>query len=201
MDSRGKQTLGEDGVWRDGAAGPELLPAHMRKLPGDLVTKHISEADKVHEADETHIVKAIEYDRTKSELAEERETHGARLAQLRREMARVPVGTRRRLSQKRIDIEIFHAIRSILKTYDKRMARGEDVDLSQVYHLWFHTDNVNDYELRSGNPPALIDRPKLLQAFNLVVDPLSPPQRVVDSFARAGIELSDNRAVEAGDAH
>lgn len=40
----------------------------------------------------------------------------------------------------------------------------------RVRHLWFPQDNVNRYELRDGNPPADVDRPKHLRGQSLVID-------------------------------
>ena len=182
-----------------GRASAELLPEHMRKLPGDLVTKHEAEADKVHELDEPHIVGALVYERQKAEKAEAANTHGARLAELREQMKRVPLGESAPLSQARIDIERFHAGRATLAAYNRKMDRGEAVDIDQRYHLWFPTDDVQVYQLRPGNAPADQDRPRHMQGYTLAVDPLCPPAWIRAAFRRADIMLTDGRAAMESD--
>lgn len=56
-----------------------------------------------------------------------------------------------------------------------------------VMHLWFSKPgDIDDYELRSGNPPADADRPKHLRGLRLEVDATYIPQRVRDYLRPGG---------------
>lgn len=183
--TRGKFVL-RNGKWEEGKASPELLPEHMRALPDDLVTKDEADEKRIHAEDPGHIVQALVYENAKAEKAAEQDPVG--LEKLKA-LARIPVGDKAPLTQMRIDVEKMHANVSILSS----MMAAENPDLDKVWHIWFPTDNVNDYELREGPPPPDIERPKHLRNFNLVVDPLVMPASVIDRFKEAGIPLSDGR--------
>ena len=53
--------------------------------------------------------------------------------------------------------------------------------IGKVYHLWFpERGNMERYQLRTGNPPADVDRPDHLKGKDLVIDLTTVPDGMMD---------------------
>lgn len=178
------------GLWVPGKAAPQLLPEHMRHLPSEITTKEEAEADKVHELDPPHIVRALVKDHAKAELrdlaGENKPTKAEDLAELRD----VPVGAVVPLNQERIDIARMKAARELLNS----MAAGRrPPSFSGRWHLWFPEDNVNHRSLKPGNAPPDSERPAHLRGYQLWVDPFCWPKSVTDKMEKHGLACPDLR--------
>lgn len=184
MAFRGRKVLKEDGTWEDRPAKPEALPEHLRSLPGDLVTKDEADEDKIHQEDAPHIVEALKYEADKREHEATREPtakeHAAAVVQ------DAPLGEVVPLSQQRVDVVRFRIIRSLLAWFVDVLERGDNLILDQVHHVWFPSNNVNEYLLRRGKAPPEADRPEHLRRLRLEIDIMDPPQSIVDAFEAAG---------------
>jgi len=174
-------TINEQGeaVERQGKAGPELLRADLRQLPSELLTKEVPVASKVHALDDPHVKNTIvrEYaDKMAGKLSPEEELpEGAERVQ------RVVDAT---LTQERIDIVRLRVMNAIAKN-------STDIeDKLRVYHLWFPRNDINEYQLRTGNPPSDSARPKHLRAMQLHIDLGSGklPPTVVDKLPLARLQ-------------
>lgn len=185
-----KQTLTEQGEWREGAAAPRMLPDELRKLPGELVTRDVDDPDKAHDSDAPHVVRSIVRDFAKAQ-APEPETQDKAVKKL---WAPGP-GERAPVRQWFVDVAKMRVIAALVNRAVDDFGAGLDADLS-IKHLWFATDNVNDYTLRSGNPPARRDRPKHLRDIDLVVDVIDPPKSIVELLRAKGIDIDIRQALK-----
>lgn len=187
-----KQVLTEAGEWRDGAAKPQLLREELRKLPGELVTKDVDDEDKAHDLDAPHVVSTIVKDFVKAQAPkDEPETAEKAIKKL---WAPGP-GERAPVRQWFVDVVKMRVIRALTNKAVAEYARGLDPDLTPC-HLWFESDNVNNYVLRMGNPPHRKSRPKHLRDIDLVVDVMRPPRSMVEELSRRGIDFDPVKLLE-----
>lgn len=169
-----------DGEWEEGQASPENLREDLRQLPSDMVTKDIGDADKIHEEDPDYIQADLLAKQEKANLA--KDTSLSALEGLKR----LPLGEKVPLNQERVDVIIGWVIFGFIRNALEAVERGKDVDLEQVFHLWFPSDNANIYELKHGNPPSDIDRPKHLRGYRLGFTIVDPPKRILDIMEASG---------------
>lgn len=186
-----KQVLTESG-WRDGAASPKLLPAELRALPGELVGSDTDDPNKAHELDAPHVRRVIVKDFVKEQTkAPEPETASSVTKKL---WAPGP-GERAPVRQWFVDVARMRVIKALVNTWAAQFARGGTPDLTPC-HLWFPTDNVNEYVLRMGNPPSRKDRPKYLRDIDLVIDVMAPPASMMAEFAKRGVSFDPAKILE-----
>lgn len=183
----GKQVLNEDGEWRDGAASPKLLPNELRVLPSELVGRDVDDPDKAHELDAPHVIKSIVKDYGKA-VTEAAQTKPETERTLVKKLWAPGPGERAPVRQWFVDVAKMRAIRVLVDRAVADYRAGLEPDLG-VRHLWFPTTNVNEYELRKGNPPARKDRPKHLRDIDLVVDVTAPPDSIVEALREKGISV------------
>jgi hypothetical protein len=185
---RGRRVLGEDGVWRDGSAAPQLLPARLRVLPGELVTRDPDDGGRAHEIDPPHVVKHVAKGFAREEVRAVVGTPERARAIIAR-LARCPTDARVPVTQRWIDIERFHAIRGTLRGWAARLRGGEDLDTDAISHLWFAVDDARKPSLRAGPPPPSRGRPRWLKGKRLVVDVWDPPGWVCDELLGLGYDF------------
>lgn len=135
----------------------ELLPKELRELPADLVTKDAEDEDRVHVLDPAHIREALKNEYF-DKLKEGEEPEPEKID-----------NEWRPVKQEFVDAVILRAMASIIETKKNRLARGWAIGPT-VYHLWFPRNDITEYSLREGNPPANIRRPAHLKNIDLVVD-------------------------------
>ncbi len=152
-----------DGSWRDGSAAPKHLPDHLRKLPGDYVTKEVADGERVHELDDPHIVESIAKERAQKEQGTYQDPDA------KPEPLGVDYVADKRLNQNKVDEVRLRVIRAYVQTNMEWLQEGREID-KKPKHLWFPDNDVNKYELREGNAPADQDRPKHLRGLKLHVD-------------------------------
>jgi len=192
------------GVWKltDGQMVPaekrsvENLPEHLRVLPADLVTKDEGDEDRIHETDAPHIVDALreEYDKRQQPEAEKVRTQDAM-----RRLGADTVGERVPLRQDRVDLVRARAFCGLITGASQLAKLGRDYGLKLViHHLWFPEDNVNEYELRVGNPPPDNERPKHLRRLVLWIDPLNPPETLIQQLNTAGVSSKEIKFLTQG---
>lgn len=186
-----KSTLTESGEWRDGAAAPRLLPENLRKLPGELVGADVDDPDKAHELDAPHVVKALVKDFAKAQQEPRDDT----AQKVTKKLWAPGPGERAPVRQWFVDVAKMRVIASLVNRALGQFNAGVAPDLS-VKHLWFPNENVNEYELRAGNPPSRRDRPHYLRDIDLVVDVLEPPKSICDLLRSKGIEIDVRKALK-----
>jgi hypothetical protein len=176
----------ETKLWEEGKAAPELIAPHLRELPADYVTKDIADDKRVHEYDDRHIVDDLVGDRQKAETETGEPDALAEAANL----SRAEIGHPCPLSQLEIDVVRFRVLSSMVTQHLRAMQNdpGYDPDFA-VRHLWFPENDVNHYELREGNPPAVRDRPKHLRSYELELDLARWPRRLADELRVRGVRL------------
>jgi hypothetical protein len=177
-------------------SGPtaEVLPQHMRGLPGEITTKDAAEGDKVHPDDPPHIVKSIIHEQAKRLAIGEQQNLPDAVKQLSE--ATAPVGERVPVNQARVDVVRFRIIRSrinrLCDEHAKLARMGVGMPLARflkdmpVDHVWFAKNNVNAYELRRGLPPPNFKRPAHLKSVKLEIDILNWPESVLDALKAMG---------------
>ena len=150
------------------------VPENLKGVPERLVATDIQDPDKISELDAPHIVDdLIATDIEKSVQGSKSEPKKLKCAQ---------PGEVVPLSQWEIDVVRMRVLSSLVNSLLNRAASGETVDLG-VRHLWFPKNNVNNYELRNGNPPSDKRRPKHMRGFRVEVDLCHIPegiQRVIE---------------------
>ena len=177
----------EDGTWVEGKSSPLLLREDLRKLPGELVTTHeIEHEDKIHPDDAPHIVGALteEYIKKANGEGEEKPDPAKEVKKLKCAQPGEVVP----LSQWEVDVVRMRVIASLINGALDTASRGKSPDLS-VKHLWFEEDNVNNYQLRKGNPPAVQDRPRHMRRVAIEVDVFHPPKSIVDLLKKNGVDF------------
>lgn len=70
-----------------------------------------------------------------------------------------------------------------------RTVLDNNIAYSRKY-LWFTSQNLTDYEMRDGNPPADQDRPEYLRGLRLEINAHDAPQYVKE-FMRTHGQLDD----------
>lgn len=186
-----KQALTEAGEWREGAAAPRLLPEELRKLPGELVTRDVDDENKAHDLDAPHVISNIVKDFAKAQEPEKDDTP----QKVAKKLWAPGPGERAPVRQWFVDVAKMRVIAALINKASSEYARGLDPDLTPC-HLWFETNNVNDYSLRMGNPPPRCDRPRHLKDIDLVVDVTSPPRSIVELLRAKGIDLNIQKAMK-----
>lgn len=170
------------------------LPQYMRALPGEFVTRDIDDPDKIHELDPEHIVDELKQKLTekyikppdpKTVKEEERKQRFQAAVQP------IPHGEKAPVTQARVDAQRLRCMKSFIDESFQMMKNGEDFSVYlKPFHLWFpDRDNVNQVELRFGNPPPDVDRPKHLRGLELVVDITAWPKSLTDRMAEYGIKI------------
>jgi len=96
-------------------------------------------------------------------------------------MAREPL-TKQAVTMTRFRICVallYTAVYESMRTGKPVASKGQP-----VRHVWFPHDDAAAYELRTGNPPAEVDRPPHLRGFRLEIDMGVIPKDVVDAVRR-----------------
>lgn len=172
-----------------------LLPAHLRALPGELVTQDIEEDGKIHEIDPDYIQAEIKqaYDQ-KLHVAATMKSLDIH-TQMRKRRAQeaiepVPMTDKAPLSQPRIDAVRLGVMKQFVDNAYACMNEKRDyAQYLRVHHLWFPTNNINDRELRQGNPPSDYGRPKHMRGFDIVIDICEWPPKIKALLQEYGIEI------------
>ncbi len=147
-------------MWSEGKATPWLPDERLRKLPGDYVTKDINDPVRAHESDEDYIVSNIVDDRRAAEKnpGVPKET-----------VLPVYLTEDKKLSANKIDEVRLRVMLAFADTQKRIIREGGEPD-KRPKHVWFPEDNVNAYELRTGNAPADGERPAHLRGYDLHMD-------------------------------
>ena len=186
-----KQAFTEAGEWREGAAAPQLLPDHLRKLPGELVTKDVDDPDKAHDLDAPHVVRTIVKDFAEGHAKEEAKTPEA----VGKKLWAPGPGERAPVRQWFVDVVKMRVIAALVRRAVAAFEANRSYDLTPC-HLWFPVNNANEYMIRMGNPPPRKERPKHLRDIDLVVDVLSPPRSIMDEFKKRGVDFDPAKLLE-----
>lgn len=187
-----KRVLTESGEWREGGARPALLPAELRKLPGELVTKDADDPDKAHADDAPHVVSTIVKDFARAHGDAPKDDTPEKVT---KKLWAPGPGEHARVTQWFVDVVKMRVIAAQVKTWLGQFQRGKDPDLTPC-HLWFRTNNANDYVLRMGNPPPNRDRPRYMRDINLVVDVMNPPRSIIAELHKRGVEFDPQKLLE-----
>lgn len=169
-----------------GKAAPKLLDPTLRKMPGSWVTDEVAEDGKLHELDDPHTVLAVAEEISNKERGIETEVQ--RLDR-EREEAKAPAVSKdpreHKLTQWRIDVVRLRVLRTVIRRMRSQAERGVEIDWA-TQHLWFPRDDDREYELRAGNPPSDLDRPKHLRRWRLAIDALSGalPRTIADKLPK-----------------
>jgi hypothetical protein len=182
-----------NGIWQPGTAKPELLPPHLRGLPGNLVSKDLDDPDKAHDLDAPHVINSIVRDAEKAQNPEPEKIDTA--PKVAKKLKAPGPGERAPVLQWYVDVAKMRVIHSLIGSAVDACAAGRPYDIS-VKHLWFPTTNVNEYFLRDGNPPSNKERPKHMRGIDLVVDVLEPPRSIVKALKEHGITLDVMKAIK-----
>lgn len=148
------------------------LDDNLKRLPADYVTDDIDDPDRVHEIDPSHVRETVAADRHKEDvLGIEKEV--------------IPTGPPKWMpvTQGLVDIIILKIKRQLLASAKRQWEQFGACDLD-VRHIWFPENDIRIYEMRFGNPPARCERPKHLKTLDLVIDPVTTPQRVLDRIKK-----------------
>lgn len=103
------------------------------------------------------------------------------------------------LNQLEVDLIRLRVLRRMANTAQMYTRFGMQPDRWPVNHLWFPTPNVNDRELRRGNPPPDSERPKHLRGVALELDlnaglPETVRRAMADNAQREEIFAADEAA-------
>jgi len=173
--------LKADGNWYEGKAGPKLLDATMRDLPGDLVTDDIDDPDKIYESDHSHVRETLIDDYKERALDPD-----MTLEQALDAFEDFPVNVDVPLNQRRIDKVIFKVYASLLM---KVTIESMPFEVHKMRHIMFERDSVNCYELRAGWAPPDSKRKSHVRGYNLNIDMTQPPQEIVAFFNNNGFNV------------
>lgn len=188
---RGRWILGEDGKFVEGKASPELKPEHLRNLPDEWVTKDLADGDKVHELDDPLVASRIVKDLREKEAGVVHEKPKSESQQAFDKIKREDRNAVVPLNQERVDVVRMYVLRACIGTCLKMVQHKQPSNVRAIRHLWFTNDNINEYELRDGNPPPDSKRPKHLRGLSLEIDLLHWPRRMVDRLEKLGITVPD----------
>lgn len=188
-------------VFRDGkfvkeeAKGTSQIAEHLRALPGEFVAKDIDDPDHIHELDPAHVVGDMKFDLEKKYLGEHVDKRDvlvmARAERMKKAFEVIPPGDRAPLTQARIDAVRLRVINELIQSAHACMKRGEDYGyLMKPHHIWFpEKDNVNNTELRRGNPPSDYGRPKHMRGFDILIDITNWPRVIQERLAEYGLKM------------
>ena len=155
---------------RPGKATPKLRPPRLRRLPSSWVTDEVQEPKKIHELDDPHIVGALAQDIDNAEKGVETLVQQHDRA---KEESKAPEATldprQHKLNQLRVDCVRLRVLGAVVRRLKERAQSGLSLDWA-VQHIWFPRDDDRIYELRRGNPPPDVDRPKHLKRIQLEID-------------------------------
>jgi len=174
-----------DGKWAEGKASPELLPAHLRRLPGELVTKEDESPEQIHELDPPHIARSLTREFCEREGDEGKETADSAIKKLR---APGP-GEKAPVTQWYVDVVRMRVISTLVNKAVDEIAAGLDPDIESPFHLWFPENNANHYELRKGPAPGNRHRPKHAKHIDLDVRLLEIPRSMQELLKAKGFDL------------
>lgn len=191
-----KLILDHRGNWVEGKAGPKNLRQDLRKLPGEYVTNEIAVDTKIHELDPPHVARTILRDKAKEAEAALNPKKDTAKDAIKKLKCAQP-GEYIPLNQWEIDCARIRVINALIQRMYDDARKGAKVELTPC-HLWFPDDNANKYQLRTGNPPADVDRPKHLQRFRLEIDVVNWPQTIIDELKARGVEVPDATMILAG---
>lgn len=171
----------KNGKWSIGKAAPEHLRKELRELPGNFITKDTGDPDKIHELDDPHIVRNLAREQAIAQLDSNEEDLDSLLG-------RAPIGEVVPLKQRFIDAERFFVWKGViqgqLRDIGDRIRLAPDIEV--MHWLYFEEDNVNKYLVKEGLPPPDSELPKHMRGFQVVVDILAPPQRIMDILTATG---------------
>lgn len=147
-------------------------------MPSEIVTKEDENPDAVHVLDPEHVRDTILDDWANQKLGKKLQKLQSEDIDKMKAEGLPPVGvvwpfSRRSQdeNQRYVDIIKKRAAFHLLAGIKKRMMAGQLMEHEvTVWHLYWPKDNVNDYILRAGNPPADVERPSYLKRLNLVID-------------------------------
>ena len=143
----------------------------LQHLPSELVATDDDDPDKISIFDAPHIQK---------ELIEEHDKRAQ--APAKKNSKYPPVaqpGEYISLTQFQIDIVRLRVCKAVTDVHMEEVRQKAFKGIPSRY-VWFPENNVNEYQLRMGNPPSDRDRPKHLKRFKLEIDPVVIPQ--TDTF-------------------
>jgi len=168
--------------------GAKLLPEHMRKLPGDIVTEDIAEGDKIHELDPPHIRSNI-LDEQKAALKGKPLTESEVIGKLKS----AGPGETVPISQFEVDIIRFRIVAQRIKTSMGDALNGVEPN-TELMHIFFPDKrNVNQYELRPGKPRNYLPEYKHQKDLDTIVDIFDIPTRLKDYLKSRGIDYVNFR--------
>jgi hypothetical protein len=191
---KGKRYVFRNGKFVEGKAKPKLLDPFMRQLPSEYVTNEVGDRERIHELDPDHVREAI-LDDIQREEAGENDPDPNIIDEIRK-LTDCPVGQIVPLNKWRVD---GVRARMVVQAIDRAvimMQRGQEIDLDPFY-VWFPVDNANIYAKKPGNPPPDSERPDHLKGYDLWVDPLNWPARIMNMLRSAGIPMPDLRQERA----
>lgn len=173
----------QDGTWQNGKASPKLLKENLRRLPSELVTEEIDEGDKIHELDPPHVVEDIKETWKEDQLSPKSES-------LQDSLKKIHLPPGYKLNPLAVDIIRMRIIRALIETALGKLKKNPAFDpgayFSEHQYVWFLEDDYRKRELRQGNPPPDGDRPKHLRGYDLHINILEWPQRIVDILRENG---------------
>jgi hypothetical protein len=182
-----------NGKWIDNdKAAPENLRADLRELPSELVTKDGDDPYKVHADDPDHVLETIVYDYGKHDGDPSKADAETKIKDPKfQDVYGLPlIGSVARLNwcgkdraQWVIDLWRLRAAKALINSLVGDVEGGNIPErVSTVWHLWFPDNNLNNYELREGNPPPDSKRPAYMRGLDIVVDLNCPVPPIVDRF-------------------
>jgi len=148
-------------------------PHSYEKIPD------IEEADKVHPLDPPHVRAELEDEHI---MKEEGLSHHKTEEQILDEAQALEDADRdprnRRLNQERVYEILLRVSINLMGSY---LDRGEKT--VPIYHLMFPKDDINEYYLHEGNPPAKQDLPKHMHGVKTIIDIGQIPDDVAEEFS------------------
>lgn len=113
---------------------------------------------------------------------------------------RLRVERKQRLEQREVDEVRFRVLLWLARDVLRHKRKRADVPLR---HMWWGTPNLDEYELRMGNAPADIERPRHLKRLDLAIDVMDMPARVAHCMRPGGIadQLVQQALDESDDIH
>lgn len=203
MANRGRWVLSEKtGEWREGKAAPQQLPENLAALPSEKVTKDEDDPDKAHSLDPDHVVDHFAEQVTSEELTAkaaprtfedpEKEAADVRRKRFEEFLEFVPTGKSASITQKRVDGVRYRVLMSLINRMNTLYKAGVSLEgFPILWHLKFPHDDVQVYELKRGQPPARMLRPRWTKNIDLEIDINCWPQRIRDALAAIGLPTPD----------
>lgn len=177
----------------------KLLDPRLRNLPEEFVTEDTGDPDLIHELDDDHIVEAIaeeKFEELENGPAEKPKTALEIISSL--SAYPFPPPKEVPLSQWEIDVIRFRVGWCVGNSMVKLVQLGQPVEFEKLYHVWFPQNRIIEYELRDGQAPPDVLRPRKLRNFSLTVDPLCPPATIRNALEVRGFNWPDIREMLQG---